>query len=472
MLKSSRVMAGDIQAAPGKARTAAVWHIPPTAADSLAEHNIVRRLAFFATLAFLFLKVSMLHEITAIVTGILPPVMYVVVPPAVAGLLLSGGLQRAFRFGVTKIWAAYFVWLVLSVPFSYWVGGSAWAVFFYLRDNLIILFLLAGTVVTPKEHRTMIHTITAGISVMIVYFLLNRNTGDRLSMGYGGTIGDPNDLAAHLLLFLPFLLFVICRSDTAKLIRFACAIMMAGGLYTLMRTGSRGGAVAAVVTIGMFLVRGSVRQRLATLVLVPPVLAGLLAIMPAETLRRLTSFSDEGNTTEEAVHSAEARRYLLRRGIEFTRRYPVFGVGVGQFANFEGKTAIESGMRGNWHVAHNTYIQASSESGFPALLLLLAAIAGIFRLLALAYRRARQRGAADTAMLANFVLIGFAGFSVAIAFLNFALTFHLPLLTGVVIVTYAVTERQPAAAVVRLPSAGPGRRGWMRKTASGLDLRA
>jgi O-antigen ligase len=223
----------------------------------------------------------------------------------------------------------------------------------------------------------------------------------------------------------------------------------------------------------MFLIRGSMRQRLATLLLVPPVFAVVFAVTPAETLRRLTSFSDEGDAREEAVQSAEARRYLLRRGIEFTLHYPVVGVGLGQFANFEGKTAIESGMRGNWHIAHNTYIQASSECGIPALLFLLGAIGGTFRLLAMAYRRARQRGAADNAMLTNFLLIGFTGFSVAIAFLNFALTFHLPLLTGVVVATWAVNERQARVAIASIPPATPGKQGWVRqRTAAIPDLRA
>lgn len=441
----------------------ATQHAPiPDLSVGAGEFDVVRRVGFLATVVLVFLKVSMLHEAFAIMTGFPPPVMYVVFPPAVLGMAFSGGFQRALHYFPAKLWVAFIAWIALGVPFSFWMGGSAGALMSYCRDNLILLFLVAGTVVTVKEHQKLVNAIALGISGLIGYFLVRGGEGRRMAMGNGGTIGDPNDLAAHLILFMPFLLYVICRSNTAKVYRSAAILVFAAGLYTLLRTGSRGGAVAAAITVAVFLIRGTAHQRIVALIVLPVGLAAALAVLPQQVLQRLTSFGNQENATEEAVQSAEERRYLLKRGIEFTLHNPVFGVGLAQFSSFEGSVSIEEGSRGNWHVTHNTYLQASSEAGIPALCFLLAAIFTTVRLLAGVCRRAKQLGQADQAMLTNFVFVGLIGFCVAITFLNFALHYHLPLMTGFAIATHAVHHRWATEAASRnsgAPSLGGPRGG-------------
>jgi O-antigen ligase len=85
----------------------------------------------------------------------------------------------------------------------------------------------------------------------------------------------------------------------------------------------------------------------------------LLAVMtlaPASYSSRLsTIFSSESDLTG----SSSQRTEILKRSIWVTLRYPLFGVGVG---NFHYKSVHEL-------VTHNAYTEVSSEMGIPALVI-------------------------------------------------------------------------------------------------------
>src|SRR5260221_7103736 len=81
----------------------------------------------------------------------------------------------------------------------------------------------------------------------------------------------------------------------------------------------------------------------------------------------------------EAVQSTAERNHLLKASIRFTMEHPIFGVGPGEFSDYEAAVAKTEGKRGTWLVTHNAFTQVSSEVGVPALLFFLAAIVMSFR---------------------------------------------------------------------------------------------
>ena len=194
-------------------------------------------------------------------------------------------------------------------------------------------------------------------------------------------ITDPNDLAAHLLLVLPFMLFIVLRTRTPVIFRLIVAAAMAYGVFLIFRSGSRGGVVAFICTLAAILIFGSARQRLAVGIAAPGMLIILITLLPGPTWKRLTSFSDNPEANKAAIDSSESRKYLLRKSIEFTFKKPFFGVGPGQFGSYEGKEAVSTGLHGNWHATHNTYTQISSECGIPALVFYLGALISTFGML-------------------------------------------------------------------------------------------
>jgi O-antigen ligase len=149
-------------------------------------------------------------------------------------------------------------------------------------------------------------------------------------------------------------------------------------------------------------------------------------------VQRLQSFSsgDEG-----AVESSEARKYLFRKSVEYTLTHPIFGVGPGQFSNYEGQHNIVVGTtHGYWHETHNMFTQVSSECGIPAFFFFTAGLVSTWRMLSGTYRKARERAdCADIQTAVLCVMIGMAGFCVAATFLNFAYFFYQPALGGLAI---------------------------------------
>lgn len=432
MIVPPRAATGVTQQRPAGAPAVLPSRPPFLLQDEELRTNVARKFSFYIVLVLIFLKVSTIHEILMSLIGMRVPVMYFVVPPALIGLVLSGGAKRALRDRVSWIWLLFAVWLAIATVFSTWVGGSASAVFRYYRDSLTILFLVAGTVITWKECRSLMHCIGLAALVPLAYSLVFGFDERRVSFDFEGTIANANDLAAHLLLFASILLFMVLRPHGSTTIRVAAAAVAMVNLYVILRTASRGALVGFVAAIVLFLWRSSGKQRAVAAVLMPTCLVVGLLMLPTATYRRLFTFGSAASDTaiQEAAQSANEREYLLQKSIEYTFAFPLFGVGPHQFSNYEGRSATESGTRGNWHVTHNSYTQVSSETGLPGGAMFLAIIALTFGLFRNVARRARAAGEAEIAAAANCMIVGFGAFCVVVTFLSMAFRFYFPLMTG------------------------------------------
>jgi O-antigen ligase len=258
-------------------------------------------------------------------------------------------------------------------------------------------------------------------------------------------ITDPNDLAAHLLLVLPFLLFIVLRRRTPVIFRLILAAAMAYGLFLILRSGSRGGLVALIFALVFILIFGSGRQRVAVGIAAPVMLIILITLLPGPTWKHLKSFSKGPEASQNAIASSEAREYLLRKSIEFTFKKPFFGVGPGQFSNYEGKDAVGQGLRGYWHDPHNTYTQISSECGIPALVFYLGAVISTFGIL----RKIRKKATKihkDEIVTATFcITVGLIAYSAASMFLTLGYRLQFPTISGLVIAIWrSVSTDRPS----------------------------
>jgi O-antigen ligase len=344
------------------------------------------------------------------------------------------------------------------VPFSSWKGESAFYFFDYLRTNLVMLFVIAGMAITWKQVKQVMYAIAAGAVVNLFtagVFQTSGKYGDRLSV-ITGSIGDPNDFGAHLLLVLPFLLWIALGSRSV-LVRIGVVVGLAYGAYLIFRTGSRGALVALVIGCLFYMWKGSTRQRLALIALAPVIAVFLAAMVPKATMTRITSFS-ENSGGGEAVDSRRSREYLFRTSIRYTLEHPLFGVGAGQFATYEGTHSVMPGMaRGSWHATHNTFTEVSSETGIPGLILFVAGIVSTFILLNWTYKHAKRRkDSRDIHVAAFCVMLGFATFCAAVTFLNFAYLFYFPAIAGLSISLWGAAreefrKRDEAAGLVGHP---------------------
>jgi O-antigen ligase len=314
----------------------------------------------------------------------------------------------------------------------------------WTRADLPILFIVAGLSLTWKECEKILYAVALGGCVQMLWArMFDTEGGDRLGLQVGSLVNS-NDYAAHMILSLGFVLWLALNAKKAKIIRVGAFIAVIFGLLLIVRTASRGALISLLVISLIFLYRASTTQRLMMIVVAPIVFAIVLVSVPKGALTRITSFSEnEQGASAEALESSNARQYLLRKSIEYTFTHPIFGVGLGQFASFEGANNQVIGGHGMWHETHNTYTQVSSETGLPGLTLYLGAVFSIIGAFRMINSKARKRPDCRDIAVASFcALISTVGFCVCVTFLSFGYFFYLPFLGGLAVAMWRAADRE------------------------------
>jgi O-antigen ligase len=399
-----------------------------------------------------FVRFGYLHETLTVLSHTKLYLLYVFAAPAVLAAVLSGGLGRTLRGRPGLYWLGFAAWMGAAIPFSIWRSGSFYSWLNYMKIGPVALLTVAGLTVTWRQCRAMMWAFALACGMSIASGLLfskQLQGGERTALAFG-SINNSNDFAAHLIMLAPFLLW-IALSRRLFLVRLAAMAGIAVALGLVVRTASRGAMVALVVDLLVFFWRGTARQRIALCLLAPVALSALLVIVPRDTWRRLNSLStnDVGVgdlVAAEAAASGSLRWHLLQKSLQYAVQHPIFGVGPGLFALYEGTDEQTLGTHGYYLVAHNSYTQVASECGFPGFLLFVAGILSSLRLLNRTYRKARGRPECeDIRTVAFCVMLSTIGFCTAATFLSLAYTFYLPALAGLSIAIAGAADWEFAA---------------------------
>jgi len=336
------------------------------------------RLLQLVAVALLFVNVGRLHEIVVRYTGELPiaKVLLAVGAMAVVSVAPWDRLRTAWRARPAKALALFTSALLLSLPFSYYRAGTL---------TLIIQFCLAvlpivGITVAAIRNLTDLERLFRATALMVA------TTAGLLLAGIGVTgetrlslVGsyDPNDLALVLATCLPFCVW--CLRDRSVLWQGVGLVGLLGGLYAIVKTGSRGGFVAVAMQFLVLLVvaRQAIPGWLRLSVV--PALVLVVAFAPGAyraRLQSLTSLSSDYNTTE-----LSGRQAIWTRGATYFLKRPLTGIGAGQFSVAEGRWGEEQGyVRGwQWSAPHSMYVEAAAELGLLGIGSLLAILASILQ---------------------------------------------------------------------------------------------
>jgi O-antigen ligase len=422
--------------------------VPPAALES-EQSSPMQRIVFFFAMALIFIRFSMIHQIQTMTMGVNLYLLYIFGIPALFGILATGGIRRTLQQRPGVYWALFGVWLLVAFPFSTWKGGSAIQVTTYLRTDLLMVFVCAAAVTWRDCRRFMIAIAFAAIVSLAASQLFSRvDNNERIQLNFG-TVANSNDYAGHLILVLPFLLWVI-MSGQKMVYRIIAFVLLPYGLYVILATASRGALVAIGAGVVYALIAGRTRQRVAMFLLSSIMLMAAISFLPQRTWQRLTSFSQTGAASEEAMESSHDREYLLRKSLTYIVENPIFGLGTAQFSAYEGKTSREKGQFGAWHDTHNTYTQIASENGLPALFFFVAGIISPMILLTRVHRTAKNLpGFREIEATAFCMMLSLVSFCTAITFLNFGYLFYLPAMAGLAISVYNTAQlefRKAAAA--------------------------
>lgn len=285
---------------------------------------------------------------------------------ALVGLLASlGRTQRKFRDLPREskyLLAMIGVLVASSLVSPVWKGGALYRTADFAK--VYIIWVLTFLLVTDVARlRRIIFVQSASVAVISVVSIIMGHSRPRLEGVIGGIYSNPNDLAFAIVLTLPFCLaFLLTAKGAIVKLCWISAILIMG--LTLFMTASRAGFITLMISGTVCLWHFGVKGRRFYLIALSGLaVAILLAVAGGPLMSRMSAIAGNADTQlgATAYDSYEARKYLMAKALEGIERYPILGLGPGDFQ-------VYSGI---WHDVHMTYMQIAVEGGIPSLVLYL-----------------------------------------------------------------------------------------------------
>lgn len=407
------------------------------------------KVGFAAMVMFAYLEVlAVVGGVSLVkVAGALIVVAWIAVASTRAGNRRNFFAQHA---GLTYLLVAFIGWNAISLAWSQSPPLALEGVMRYTLNAFLIP--IAYTAIRDRRDAThILAALVAGATIAAVSAIVAPPPPESAVAGRAtGTVGDPNELAAALIVGLAVAVaFMVNRHISAPLRALAtlCAgLCLSGILISLSRGGLVGlaGALLIAVLVGGRW-RGRVLALCGTLALLAVAYFAFFASLPAK--ERVLDVSSGGGT---------GRLDLWTVGLRMIEAHPFNGIGTGQFAISSvhyllRPGLIESGafILSTPKVAHNTYLNIVAEDGIVGGALFAAILVFCLACMLLAIKRTRQAGDERTEILLRGLLVGFGGYLVTLMFLSesYAKLLWILLSLGPVLLAIAsapAREREPA----------------------------
>jgi O-antigen ligase len=375
-------------------------------------------LAFRALLAFTFVLILSPQTIVPA----LQPFRIALVAALVAigaqlGSSLVGGRPLTVRRREMALAAGLVGWAVVTVPLSYWPGGSTSFLLDLYLKTVALFWLLANAVDTLPRLRQAAWSLSliavplalAGIrSYLSGVFIVTAHSVKRIGGYEGGLTANPNDLALMLNMILPLTLALlgVARSLGSRALLVTIAVLQ---VACIVLTFSRAGFLTLATIVLVYLWRLARRGRLLYAGLA---LAGALtavSVVPGAYLERLATITDPD---ADPTGSAQARWTDTMAALRFVLAHPVVGAGAGM------NTLALNEVRGpSWMEVHNVYLEWAADLGLPGLaLFLLLMFSCLKRARSVRRHAASTAGLAPLAFLAEGIEVSLLAFAVAAFF--------------------------------------------------------
>jgi putative inorganic carbon (HCO3(-)) transporter len=284
---------------------------------------------------------------------------------------------RGLRTSIGLSLTAFIIWQLIITPLSTWRGGSSTYALYYAGLWLVFYLVLAAA---PWNMRDIQRLGVIVVVACVMYVLI----GGKMAAGRlagEGTFGDSDDIALMGGFVLPFLILLANRL-TNTLIRIV-AIMTAAGfmVYAILLTATRAAILGLAVMMLVYLLRSTSMQRVAILIACVICMAVTLVSLPSTTLQRFSTIFEgvDGRDNSEATQSTQSRLDIWKDAIDTTLRHPIFGVGPGQFTEYHYHHYLDPrGTTKKYLPTHQTFLEVSSETGIPGLVIYVTFIGLIY----------------------------------------------------------------------------------------------
>ena len=248
---------------------------------------------------------------------------------------------------------AIFCLALVGAPFGDWPADSLDAVFNSFLKLIVFIYLLVKCVADEEGLFQVIWSLCLSAVALSAAALLNPlKTDGRV---YVSDTYDPNDLALTLCLILPLMFYLQENSAGAKRVFVLAAMAMLG--LVVIKTGSRGGFITLCAIAALLLYQKGPSYAVKRIPLILAFAVIFLFTAPREQLDRMLSvFGLQSDSYQSAP--ADDRIVLWKLSRTVMLQNPLLGCGMGQLTNANGRAA-----GGNWHTAHNAYLQVGAELG-------------------------------------------------------------------------------------------------------------
>jgi O-antigen ligase len=407
----------------GVAQATEWWRVaepgPPASHTSARPHDDDSALPFRALLTFTFV---LLIAPQAFISALGP--LHLAMVAAVAGIVAHVHGRIARRRPIT-VWTPEIAatgwlvcWAAVTIPFSYWPGGSVSFLLGIYLKTVAVFWLLCNVVTTVPKLRTMAWGLVLMSVPLALTAVKNYLSGtfahaaqpvvNRI-VGYDAPLAlNPNDLALVLNLIAPLAIALLLTGQTFS-VRVALVAIVALDAVAVILTYSRTGFIT-LVAIGAVTLWKTRRRREAPWLWGALVLAlACVPLLPASYSDRLSTISD---VDSDPTGSSQARWADMIAAARFVARNPILGAGIGQDI-----LALNEERGAKWVEVHDTYLEYAVELGLPGLALFLVLLIASIRSARLAQRTAGDQPAGGELFhLAQGIETSLLGFVVAAVF--------------------------------------------------------
>jgi O-antigen ligase len=252
---------------------------------------------------------------------------------------------------------------ILSMPMAE-SPADAWKTFSEMLVKTMVIFVVLVNVVRTELRLRLLLLLVLGVSIYLSINAINdyragifatgaAETHDlRIAGRIKGLFENSNDLALHLVSVIPIAvaLGLSGRNPLKKLIYFGVTGLMVGAVIV---TFSRGGFIGLIAATFVLVRRLGKKNRVATTTALAFAVILFLALAPGAFSNRLSTIF---NSAADLTGSSSQRTEVLKRSVWVALRYPLLGVGIGNF-HHKSPRNLET---------HNAYTQVAAEMGLAA----------------------------------------------------------------------------------------------------------
>jgi hypothetical protein len=241
--------------------------------------------------------------------------------------------------------------------------NNYWA-FIIFKDMVLYFGLYLGIVTYVNSLEKMLTLLKVWMAILVFLAVMGTVKGGR---GYGGWLGDENDLCMVMNMAIPFAYFLLfSASGVAQKMKYLG--FLGAYLFAAIATGSRGGFMG-LAAVGAYCWYRSPKKMNALIVLAIAV-AFMLVLAPEEYWDEIgSSFSEE---TMSEYGTGGARLYTWGIGLKMFFFNPIIGIGQGNFpwtfGIYEaGETFHDRSFSGR--AAHSAWVTLISELGLAGIVI-------------------------------------------------------------------------------------------------------